>query len=89
MAKHMAIVLTYDSAMAAGQDAGNRSMRKANRTAWNDDDFNVSVATVERMAATLYRAEHPDVVDVPLDHALYELQLTRGRGCAAFVHSTT
>jgi hypothetical protein len=37
------IILTYDLAMAISTDAGNRHMRKHGRTAWNDEDYNVSV----------------------------------------------
>jgi hypothetical protein len=32
----------YQIAMAAGQDAGNRSMRKAGRTSWNEEDWNAA-----------------------------------------------
>ena len=42
-------VWTYELAMAASRDAGNRSMRAAGRTAWNEDDWNVAVATFERL----------------------------------------
>lgn len=51
--EHAAIVLKehptpskrYQLAMAAGQDAGNRSMRAAGRKQWDDTDFDVAVAT--------------------------------------------
>jgi len=35
---------TYKIAMAAGQDAGNRSMRAAGRTSWNEDDYAAAAA---------------------------------------------
>ena len=41
--------LTYNLAMAAGQDAGNRSMRKAGRTQWNDDDWDAAAAETQRL----------------------------------------
>ena len=40
--------LTVEIARAAGTDAGNRSMRKAGRQRWNDDDFNVAAETTMR-----------------------------------------
>ncbi len=39
----------YSLAMAIGQDAGNRNMRRNNRTAWNEEDRNVSIDTVNRV----------------------------------------
>lgn len=42
-------VMTYDIAMGAGQDAGNRSMRRAGRTAWSEDDYNVAVEEFNRL----------------------------------------
>src|SRR5205814_1205502 len=33
-------LMTYDIAMAAGRDAGNRHARKAGRELWNRSDFN-------------------------------------------------
>jgi len=35
-------VVTLDMCYAAGQDAGNRSMKKAGRTKWSIEDFNVA-----------------------------------------------
>ncbi len=35
----------HSIAHAAGQDAGNRSMRAAGRVEWNADDWNVATAT--------------------------------------------
>lgn len=45
--------MTFTATMirAAAQDAGNRSMRAAGRTAWNDDDWNAACAEFERLAA--------------------------------------
>ena len=34
---------------AAATDAGNRSMRKAGRTAWNEDDWNAAAAEFDRL----------------------------------------
>ena len=41
--------MTYKIAMAAGQDAGNRNMKKAGRTAWNEEDWNVAAALVAKL----------------------------------------
>ena len=41
--------MTYTMAMAAGQDAGNRSMRKAGRTRWNWKDRAEAVRTFNRL----------------------------------------
>jgi hypothetical protein len=40
---------TYDLAVAASWDAATRSMRKAGRTAWSEDDFNLAVDTFNRL----------------------------------------
>ena len=40
---------TYELAMAASRDAGNRSMKKAGRMKWNRDDWNTSVDTLDRL----------------------------------------
>jgi hypothetical protein len=40
---------TYAEAMAAGRDAGNRSMRAAGRTSWNDDDWNAACDVTQRL----------------------------------------
>ena len=40
---------TYKLAMAAGWDAGNRSMRKAGRTAWNHEDYKAAAEVVARL----------------------------------------
>lgn len=44
-----AIKITYHLAMAAGQDAANRQMRKAGRTAWSEEDYNLAAATTGRL----------------------------------------
>lgn len=39
--------ITYAIAHAAGQDAGNASMKAADRTQWNEDDYNAAARVVE------------------------------------------
>ena len=39
------IKLDYTLCMAIGQDAGNHNMRKNNREAWNEDDWNIAAET--------------------------------------------
>ena len=41
--------ITYSLAMAAGRDAGNRSMREGRRTQWAVKDWNVACETFERL----------------------------------------
>jgi len=41
--------ITYAIAMAAGRDAGNKSMVKAGRKAWNDEDFSVAAELVQKL----------------------------------------
>jgi len=43
------VTLTRQLARAAAQDAGNRSMRKAGRNAWNADDYDAAVAEFNRL----------------------------------------
>lgn len=43
------ILLTQSAINAAGQDAGNRSMRKAGRTRWNRADAMVAQAEIARL----------------------------------------
>jgi hypothetical protein len=43
------ITITYQLAMAAGRDAGNRSAKAAGRTAWNEDDFNTAAEVTTRL----------------------------------------
>lgn len=45
----MPLPLTYDLLMAASRDAGNASMRKAGRTAWNEDDFDAACEASDRL----------------------------------------
>jgi hypothetical protein len=47
------MTVTYQVAMAAGRDAGNRSMREANRTEWNDTDWNTATKTTEQLLMTI------------------------------------
>ena len=56
-------LLTEAIARSASMDAANRSMRKAGRTAWNEDDRNVACAEYER----LWPAESPTA---PADEAM-------------------
>lgn len=41
--------VTYGLAMAAAQDAGNRSMREGRRTVWAVKDWYVACETFERL----------------------------------------
>ena len=43
------ITMTYSLAMAAGQDAGNRSMRRAGRSKWDESDWNAAAETFARL----------------------------------------
>jgi len=43
------VTMTYPLAMAAGRDAGNRSMRRAGRNQWDEDDWNAAAETFERL----------------------------------------
>lgn len=47
----MTIKGTYKIAMAAGQDAGNRSMKAAGRTEWNEEDWGAATAARARLFA--------------------------------------
>jgi hypothetical protein len=46
---------TYPEALqlanAVGQDAGNRSMRRAGRTAWSEQDWHIAADTTRRALA--------------------------------------
>lgn len=48
------IILTPALAYASGQDAGNAHMRKAGRTRWNEDDFNVAAAKTSSLLESIY-----------------------------------
>jgi len=41
--------LDRKTAHCAGQDAGNRSMRKAGRKVWNEDDYNAAARETNRI----------------------------------------
>lgn len=43
------IPVTISLALAAGQDAGNRSMRAAGRSAWSEDDWNAAAAVTDEL----------------------------------------
>ena len=40
---------TYDIAMAAGRDAGNRSAKENGRGTWNEDDWNAARQTANAL----------------------------------------
>jgi hypothetical protein len=40
--------MDYKTAMAIGQDAGNRNMKKHGRTAWNEEDAAVAAAAANK-----------------------------------------
>jgi hypothetical protein len=41
--------MTYKIAMAAGRDAANRNMKANGRTVWNEEDYNIAAALVEKL----------------------------------------
>jgi len=41
--------ITYSLALAAGRDAGNRSMREGGRSQWAVEDWNVACGTFARL----------------------------------------
>jgi hypothetical protein len=43
------IEITMELARACGMDAGNLSMRRAGRTAWNDEDYAAACAEMARL----------------------------------------
>ena len=45
--------LTKEMAYAAGQDTGNRNMKKAMRKVWNQEDWNVASEITNRLLDTL------------------------------------
>lgn len=47
----------YQIARAAGTDAGNRSMKKASRKVWNQDDYNVAANEMNRILDTVDKNE--------------------------------
>lgn len=56
------IPMTYQIAHAAGMDAGNASMAKNGRAAWNEDDYN----ECERVTNSLL-----DMISTPGDLRIY------------------
>ncbi len=47
------MIATYKIAHAAGQDAGNRSARRAGRRRWSEVDFNTAAQVMEQILATV------------------------------------
>ena len=47
------ITVSYKTAMAAGQDAGNRNAKNAGRTAWTKEDYRVAARETKRLLALL------------------------------------
>ena len=45
----MKLKLTYEMAHAAGQDEGNRSMRKAGRDTWNEEDWHAAATKMNEL----------------------------------------
>jgi hypothetical protein len=45
----MAPLITISLVRSIAADAGNRSMRKAGRAAWNEDDWNTAAAVAQRL----------------------------------------
>lgn len=43
------IEMTYDLALAAAKDAGNRQMKVNYRDAWNFDDYNLACRVLARL----------------------------------------
>ncbi len=43
------MISTYKVAMAAGQDAGNRSAKRAGRTEWSAEDWDVAAEVVAKI----------------------------------------
>lgn len=41
--------LTYQIAMAAGQDAGDKHARTHGRSVWNEEDFDVAAETFRKL----------------------------------------
>jgi len=41
--------MTYEIAMAVGQDAANQQMRKQGRSEWNLDDWNKAAETAQKL----------------------------------------
>ena len=41
--------IAYKTAMSAGRDAGNRQMRKAGRSSWSLDDWNLAARVANEL----------------------------------------
>jgi hypothetical protein len=54
---------TYELAMAAGRDAGNRSMREGRRTKWAVKDWNADCETFERLYGTKARQQDKNATE--------------------------
>ena len=54
------IELDYDLCMAIGHDAGNHSMRKHGRVAWNEDDWNVAAETTNELLKSIGHIDSTD-----------------------------
>ena len=48
---------------ASAQDAGNASMRKANRAKWSEDDYNAACETQERLVRACYGRDGENETD--------------------------
>jgi len=46
------ITMTVELANACGQDKANRAMRKAGRTAWSIEDYNIAAIEAARIAVS-------------------------------------
>ncbi len=49
--------MDYATAMAAGWDAANRSMRAAGRSTWNEEDWIAACALVDRLLGPNWHLE--------------------------------
>lgn len=47
---------TYETVMAAGRDAGNRSMTAAGRAAWSEEDWSAAEAAMIQMLLAMVPA---------------------------------
>lgn len=61
--------ITYELAMSAGRDAGNRHAKKHGRTVWNQADWDVACIVTTRLmnGATWALSQEPDGVVMPLE----------------------
>ena len=53
--------LDYNLCMVAGQDAGNRNMRKHSRKQWNEKDWNVASKISNHLLAKLNQRKGYDI----------------------------